>query len=56
VLGHASETITERAYVHLRRDLFSNRDLSAIALDLRPGTATIGQLSASADQATVTNA
>jgi hypothetical protein len=33
VLGHYSVVLTER-YVHLRPDLFADRDLAAIPLDL----------------------
>jgi integrase len=39
ILGHASVTITERHYVHLRPDAYADRDLTTIAVDLRPGTA-----------------
>lgn len=44
VLGHYSVVMTER-YVHLRPDLFADRDLAAIPLDLGVGKAepaTIG--------------
>jgi integrase len=40
ILGHASVTITERHYVHLRPDAYAERDLGTIALDLTPGATT----------------
>jgi hypothetical protein len=45
--------------VHLRRDLFSERDLSTLAVDLQPSAAAVApirQTSGRADQATITNA
>jgi len=59
ILGHSSISITEKYYVHLRRDLFSERDLSTLDVDLGPSTATVApirQTSGRADQATITNA
>ena len=38
ILGHYSVVVTER-YVHLRPDLFADRDLAAIPLDLDAGEA-----------------
>ncbi len=49
ILGHYSVVVTER-YAHLRPDLFAERDLETIGVDLRPGSAepgAIGQPSAS---------
>jgi integrase len=42
ILGHASVTITERHYVHLRPDAYTDRDLAGIALDLTPSEADLG--------------
>ena len=59
ILGHSSISITEKHYVHLRRDLFSERDLSTLAVDLQPSAAAVApirQTSGRADQATITNA
>jgi hypothetical protein len=42
-LGHYSVVVTER-YAHLRTDLFAERDLNTIALDLRPGAAETKQI------------
>ncbi|MBI3180921.1 MAG: tyrosine-type recombinase/integrase [Myxococcales bacterium] len=36
ILGHYSVVVTER-YTHLRPDLFADRELGAIAVDLRAG-------------------
>lgn len=42
ILGHYSVVMTER-YAHLRPDLFSDKDLSTLALDMSPG-AFVGTL------------
>jgi hypothetical protein len=36
--------ITERHYVHLQPDAYSERDLAAITLDLAPGNAEPGAI------------
>lgn len=43
MLGHYSVVITER-YTHLRVDLFAERELSTIAVDLRPGSPETAQI------------
>ena len=45
MLGHHSVVMTERS-VHLRPDLFAERDLAAIPLDLGPGVAVPVQIGA----------
>jgi integrase len=51
ILGHASVTITERHYVHLRPDAFSERDHGTIALDLRASAGAVAQLPGSGQPA-----
>src|SRR5439155_17710763 len=43
ILGHYSVVMTER-YAHLRPELFTQADLATIAIDLRPGSAKVGEL------------
>ncbi len=43
MLGHYSVVMTER-YAHLRPELFTQADLATIAIDLRPGSANVGEL------------
>jgi hypothetical protein len=41
ILGHASVTITERHYVHLRPDSYAEADLTGFALDLARPTGAV---------------
>jgi integrase len=56
ILGHASVTITERHYVHLRPDAYTDRDLATVALDLTPSGADVGALGPRMTQAPATTA
>jgi hypothetical protein len=43
ILGHSTVLVTER-YAHLRTDLFTERDMRTLSVDLAPGTVMqIGQ-------------
>ena len=43
ILGHSTVQVTER-YAHLRTDLFDQRELGTIALDLKTGSTETGAI------------